>query len=83
MWAGLSEKLDITMLMWALHNVKGNKVAIMSYLLAQADLEDADEHKFKCELAAERGDAQRKFDQEKLAFLDAIRGTLETYELDT
>jgi hypothetical protein len=80
MWAGLVYKLDTTMLIWALQNVRSNNFTIMSYLLAKADLRDADEHKFRCELAAERDKADWKADQDRLVFLDAIESRLEVHQ---
>ena len=80
MWAGLIYKLDTTMLVWALQNVGGNKIAIMHYLLARAGLRDADENKFRCELAAERDQADWKADHERLAFLDAVKSRLKMFK---
>ena len=80
MWAGLVYKLDTTMLIWALQNVRSNNFTIMSYLLAKSDLRDADEHKFRCELATERVKAGWKADQDRLVFLDAIESRLELHQ---
>ena len=66
--------------MWALHNAEVNKVDIVNYLLA-ANSRSVDLHKFKCELSAERDETQRKYDQERLAFLDTLEVTLEDDEV--
>jgi hypothetical protein len=78
LWAGLRYYLDTEMLTWAFHNAEVNKVDIMNYLLA-ANSRGVDMLKFKCELDAERDETQRKFDQERLDFLDALEVTLEAY----
>ncbi|KIN01490.1 hypothetical protein OIDMADRAFT_19303, partial [Oidiodendron maius Zn] len=80
MWAGLVHKLDTKMLIWALHNVGSNKIAIMGYLLASADLTDVDESTFRSELEAERDKASWKVDQDRLAFLDAVKDRLEVHK---
>lgn len=80
MWAGLVHKLDTKMLIWALHNVGSNKIAIMGYLLARADLTDVDESTFRWELEAERDKAGWKVDQDRLAFLDAVKDRLDVHK---
>lgn len=74
-WAGLSEKLDMETLIWALKYSGGNRVAVINQLLriGFVVLSDPDARTLGRALSELRDNAIEERDREKLEFFEAIR----------
>jgi hypothetical protein len=74
-WAGLFQRLDMDMLIWAIQNAGGHKVAVVNHLLriGFSILSDPDARKLGRALSSLRDDAIAEDDQEKLDYFRDIR----------
>ena len=76
-WAGLRERLDIDILIWALRNAGGDKYAVIKQLLVflsscTSGFSHRETNKLFRELAEIRGEAEKERSSENLAFVKDV-----------